>query len=218
MVLTNAIYFNGKWMYPFDKSSTSSSIFHVSSGESVKTVFMNQTRTFPYYEDEEVQALSLPYQGGRMSMLVILPKKVEDWKIISRVLDYDRIRLVASGMADTEVQLALPRFRSELRLNLRNELVSMGVEQAFSRDADLSGMTGEKNLFISEIIHKAFIEVTEAGTEAAAATAGIIALKSALSEKPVQFKADHPFIYLLIDEVSGCVIFMGRLVRPSEIV
>jgi serpin B len=92
----------------------------------------------------------------------------------------------------------------------------MGMEEVFSRDADLSGMTGERNLFVSEVVHKAFIEVTEAGTEAAAATAGIVALKSALREKPVRFQADHPFLYLLIDEVSGCIIFSGRLVRPSE--
>ncbi len=218
LVLTNAIYFNGKWMYPFNKSASSPSVFHVSQEESLETVYMNQTKVIPYYEDEEVQALSLPYEGGRMSMIVILPKRIEGWNMISSILDYDRIRLLKSKMTDTEVQIKLPRFKSELETNLRRELMAMGMENAFTKDADLSGMTGEQNLFISEIIHKAFIEVTEAGTEAAAASAALLALKSALEEEPVRFTADHPFIYLVWDGNTGNIIFAGRLVRPSEII
>lgn len=216
MVLTNAIYFNGKWKYPFHKSSTSASLFHVSAEESVSVNFMNQKETYPYYEDDEIQAIILPYQGSRMSMLIILPKKVEDWKMVSRVLDYSRTERVISNLVPAEVQLALPRFKTEMGSNLREIFESMGIEEAFTMDADLSGMTGEKNLFISEVIHKACIEVTEAGTEAAAATAGVIALKSALTEEPVHFRADHPFIYFLRDEKTGCILFSGRLVRPSD--
>jgi serpin B len=176
---------------------------------------MNQKKYFPYYEDEEVQAISLPYRGERVSMLIILPKKTEGWKLISRILDFERLQVVTTNLESTEIQLALPRFKTELESNLRKDLVSMGMEQAFSKNADLSGMTGEKNLFISEIIHKAFIEVSEAGTEAAAATAAVVGLKSAFPGEPVLFIADHPFIYFLKDEVSGCIIFAGRFVRPS---
>ena len=218
MVLTNAIYFNGKWEYPFTKDSTLPSVFHVSREESLNTMFMSQTKTFPYYEDEEVQALSLPYKGERMSMLIILPKNTEGWKIVSRVLDPERLQIVISNMQSEKVRVAIPRFKTEMNLNLRKELVTMGMEEAFSRNADLSGMTGEKNLFISEVIHKAYIEVTEAGTEAAAATAAIVGLKAALEEGPKQFRADHPFIYFLRDDKTGCIIFAGRLVRPSEII
>ena len=215
MVLTNAIYFNGSWMFPFDKAATSPSLFHSSNQESVKTDFMHQTRSYPYYEDEEIQALNLPYKNNRMVLVVILPKSTEGWRMISQVLSDERINLVLSGMETREVQLALPKFRSELQINLKKELTSMGMGTAFSRDADLSGMTGEKNLYIDEVIHKAFIEVSETGTEAAAATAAIIGLKSSLRDDPVRFTADHPFIYFLLDSQTGCIIFTGRLVKPS---
>jgi len=215
LVLTNAIYFNGGWMFPFDKAATSPSLFHISTQESTKTDFMHQTRSYPYYEDEEIQAICLPYKNNRMVMMVILPKSIEGWRMISQVINYERIDLVLSGMGTKEVQLALPKFRSEFQINLRQELTSMGMGTAFSRQADLSGMTGEKNLFVDEVIHKAFIEVNETGTEAAAATAAIIGLKSSLRDDPVRFNADHPFVFFLLDRQTGCIIFTGRLVKPS---
>jgi serpin B len=215
LVLTNAIYFNGGWMFPFEEAATSPSLFHISKQESIKTDFMHQTRSYPYYEDEEIQAISLPYKNNRMALMVILPKSIEGWRMISQVINYERINLVVSEMGTREVQLALPKFKSELQINLRDELTSMGMGTAFSRNADLSGMTGEKNLYVDEVIHKAFIEVNEKGTEAAAATAAIISLKSSLRDDPVRFNADHPFIFFLIDRQTSCIIFTGRLVKPS---
>ncbi|MEE9461258.1 MAG: serpin family protein [Bacteroidales bacterium] len=215
LVLTNAIYFNGGWMFPFDTAATFPSLFHTSKQESIKTDFMHQTRSYPYYEDEEIQAISLPYKNNRMALMVILPKSIEGWRLISQVINYERINLVISGMGTREVQLALPKFRSELQINLRQELTSMGMGTAFSRHADLSGMTGEENLYVDEVIHKAFIEVNEMGTEAAAATAAIIGLKSSLRDDPVRFNADHPFVFFLFDRQTGCIIFTGRLVKPS---
>jgi serpin B len=150
-----------------------------------------------------------------MVLMVILPKSIEGWRMISQVINYERFNLVLSGMGTREVLLALPKFRSELQINLRQELTSMGMGTAFSRQADLSGMTGEKNLYVDEVIHKAFIEVNETGTEAAAATAAIIGLKSSLRDDPVRFNADHPFVFFLLDRQTGCIIFTGRLVIPS---
>jgi serpin B len=215
LVLTNAIYFNGGWMFPFDKAHTSPSLFHSSKQESTKTEFMHQARSYPYYEDEEIQAVSLPYKNNRMVLMVILPKSIEGWKMISQVITYERLNLVIAEMGTREVQLALPKFRSEHQINLRQELTSMGMGTVFSRYADLSGMTGEKNLYVDEVIHKAFIEVNEMGTEAAAATAAIIDLKSGLRDDPVRFNADHPFIFFLLDRQTGCIIFAGRFVKPS---
>jgi serpin B len=215
MVLTNAVYFNGGWMHPFDTKSTAISLFHVSKQESIETDFMHQTGNFPYYEDEEIQAVALPYKNDRMALLVILPVSIEGWKMVSRVLTHERIKLVKSGLVTTEVQVSLPKFRSIFQINLKQELTALGMGSAFTRQANLSGMTGEKNLFVDEVIHKAFIEVNEQGTEAAAATAAIIGLKSSLREEPVRFTADHPFIFFLIDHQTGCIIFTGRLVKPS---
>ncbi|MFC2113033.1 serpin family protein [Bacteroidota bacterium] len=215
MVLTNAIYFNGKWKWPFDKNLTAPSIFHVSSQESVMTEFMHLTKTFAFYEDEEIQALRLPYRGGRLSMTILLPSSVDGWELISRLLDHERLDRIESHFAETEVAVSLPKFTFESKLDLSKELSAMGMEQAFNQNADFSGMTGEKNLFIDEVIHQAFIEVSENGTEAAAATAAIISLKAALRDDPVRFNADHPFLYLIRDQHTGCIIFMGRLVKPS---
>ncbi len=215
MVLTNAIYFNGKWKWTFDEQSTVPSLFHVGSSETRMVPFMNMTRTLPYYEDNEIQAIRLPYRDDRLSLTILLPRQADGWEMVSRVLDLDRLNRVDSQLKFTEVWISLPRFTLELKMNLRRELSSMGMDLAFGRYADFSGMTGEKNLFIDEVIHKAFIEVSERGTEAAAATAAIMSLKSALREEPVRFNADHPFLYYIRDEQTGCIIFFGRLVIPS---
>ncbi|MFC2115108.1 serpin family protein [Bacteroidota bacterium] len=215
MVLTNAVYFNGSWMWPFNKHLTSPSLFHINSKESINTDFMHLTKTLDYYEDEEIQAIRLPYKNERISMMIILPGSVEGWELVSRVLDLEKLSLVEAQLTPKEVYVSMPKFSSELQFNLRKELSGMGMEKAFSRDADFSGMTGEKNLFIDEVVHKAFIEVSESGTKAAAATSAIMGLKSALIEDPERFNADHPFLYLIKDHQTGCIIFLGRLVKPS---
>jgi serpin B len=215
MILTNVIYFNGKWQWAFSKQSTAPSIFHISSKQSVMTDFMNLTRTFPYYEDDDVQALRMPYQGERLSMTILLPRAVEGWGIISRILNHERLQNMEEHFKPAKVFLSLPKFKLEEKMNLSNKLSAMGMDKAFNRDADFSGMNGEKNLFIDEMIHKAFIEVGESGTEAAAATGAIMSLKSALRDEPVRFNVNHPFLYFIRDHQTGCIIFLGRLVKPS---
>ncbi len=215
MVLTNAIYFNGKWKWSFDENSTTPAIFRVSPQQTLMTDFMHMAQTLPYYEDEDVQCLILPYREDRFSMMVILPRSVDGWKMVSRVLDRERLRKMEERFEPTEVYLSFPKFTVELKMNLSRELSAMGMHKAFSHEADFSGMNGEKNLFIDEVIHKAFIEVSEKGTEAAAATGAVISLKSSLREPLVRFNADHPFLYFIRDERTGCIIFLGRLVRPS---
>ena len=215
MVLTNAVYFNGSWQWTFDEQLTSPSIFHVSPAESIETDFMHLTKSLPYYEDNEVQAIKLPYRNERLSMMVILPRSPDGWKMISRILDHERLGKLESQFESREVRVSVPKFTTEWKMDLGRELSGMGMDLLFGRYADLSGMTGEKNLFVDKVIHQAFIEVSESGTEAAAATAAVISLKSSLTDAPVSFKADHPFLYLIRDHQTGCIIFMGRLVNPS---
>jgi len=215
MILTNAIYFNGQWQWPFDKNMTVPSLFHTSSTKSQMIDFMHLNKAIPYYEDEDVQAIMLPYKEGSLSMMIILPGPVEGWEMISRVIDYERLKKMKSQFETKEVHISLPKFSTELKTNLKKELTSMGMDKAFGMGADFSGMNGELDLFIDEVIHKAFIEVSENGTEAAAATGAIISLKSALRDEPEIFKADHPFLYLIRDQQTGSIIFMGRLVNPS---
>ena len=215
LVITNAIWFNGNWVKPFNKSNTTPSIFNVSSSKSVTTDFMHQKCDAGYYEDDEVQALELPYKGEKKSMLIVLPKDTEGWKLIGRILTLDRLNIISKGMEITEVEISIPKFSYESQFNLKLTLMLMGMNEAFSNDADFSGMTDENDLKIDEVIHKAFIEVNESGTEAAAATAVIMVLKSALEENPIRFIANHPFIYFITDKTTGGIIFMGRFVNPE---
>jgi len=216
MVLTNAIYFKGLWLLPFDEANTNKQDFKVSKEETVEVDMMSlsgsQSR-FPYTQDEQVQVLKLPYKGNQVSMLVILsredslssveesltPKKIEGWK---------------SNLLEREVLLQLPKFKLETKYMLPQQLKDLGMPTAFSSDADFSGMDGTRSLYISDVIHQAFVEVNEEGTEAAAATAVVIAKLS--MPKYEVFRADHPFIFLIQDDASGNILFMGRVTNPTK--
>jgi serpin B len=215
LVITNAIWFNGNWAKPFDTSNTSASIFNISAAKSVSTDFMHQKTDVDYYEDAEIQAIELPYKGGMKTMIIILPKDTEGWKLIGRILTIDRLKIIYHGMVVKEVEMAIPKFSYESQFNLKETLILMGMKEPFSNFADFSGMTDANDLKIDEVIHKAFIEVNETGTEAAAATAVIMVLKSAFGEKPIRFNANHPFIYFITDKTTGGIIFMGRYVNPD---
>jgi serpin B len=215
LVITNAIWFNGNWSNPFDKSNTSSSIFNISSENSMPADFMHQKSQAGYYEDEEVQALELAYKGNKKSMIIILPKDTNGWKLISRILTPERLQIISQGIEEKEVEIAIPKFTYDCQFNLKETLVLMGMKEPFSDEADFSGMTDANDLKIDEVIHKAFIEVNESGTEAAAATAVIMVLKSALQDQTIRFTANHPFIYFIMDKTTGGIIFMGRLVNPE---
>ncbi len=216
MILTNAIYFKGKWMFPFDKGKTHTSIFHIDPDKSTSTDFMNQTKQVGYYEDNEVQAIELPYEGKKITMVIILPKTINGWKQQGKALNQKKLNHVLSNMTRTEVVMAIPKFTKESSFSLSKKLTEMGMTDAFTDDADFSGMTGNKELMIDEVLHKSYIEVNEAGTEAAAATAVIMALKSEYIENPVRFIADHPFIYMIMDKKTGGMIFLGRFVNPEK--
>ncbi len=215
LVITNAIWFNGNWVKPFDKNNTASSIFNINSSKSVPTDFMHQKSNAGYYEDDEVQALELLYKGEKKSMIIVLPKETEGWRLVGRILTLDRLSLISQGMEVKEVEMAIPKFTYDSQFNLKETLVLLGMKEAFSNYADFSGMTEANDLKIDEVIHKAFIEVNESGTEAAAATAVIMVLKSALEEQPIRFIANHPFIYFIVDKTTGGIIFMGRFVNPA---
>jgi len=215
LVITNAIWFNGNWVKPFDTSSTSPSVFHISSEKSVSTDFMHQKTDVGYYEDTEIQALEIPYKGGKKSMLIILPKETDGWRLVGRVLTAERLKIISQGLEVKEVDMAIPKFKYESQFNLKETLMLLGMKEPFSNFADFSGMTDANDLKIDEVIHKAFIEVNESGTEAAAATAVIMILKSAFGEQQIKFIANHPFIYFITDKTTGGIVFMGRLVNPE---
>jgi serpin B len=209
LVLTNAIYFKGDWEYEFDKEDTTEGDFYTKN--TVKKVdFMIQEEKFDYGETEELQILKLGYKGGNMSMLILLPK--ENFSINNIKLDLDSLEKYRD-LDKAKVVVKLPKFKFKQRNILNSILIKMGMRDAFSSsNADFSKMSS-KDLHISKIIHQSYIDVNEEGTEAAAATAVIIEISAAeLARK--EFNANKPFIFLIQEEQTGEILFMGRLNEP----
>jgi serpin B len=215
MVLTNAIYFKSAWFFPFNKGATQTQPFTLADGTKVDAPLMTQTEGFRYAEDESTQVLELPYQMGELSMVVLLPKSADGLAKLEEGLTADKLAAWEKAAKHAEVRVSLPRFRTEREFSLAPVLKAMGMASAFGRGADFSGMTAAEKLFIAEVLHKAFVDVNEDGTEAAAATAVIMKRASALPREPKVFRADHPFVYLIRENKTKSVLFLGRLENPK---
>jgi serpin B len=213
LVLTNAIYFKGDWLMEFDEEATGEEEFHVSP---TKTVTVDMMRlggeTFNYAETDELQILELPYTGEDVSMLVVVPKEGCMGEVEAQ-LSADRLGEWVELMEGTAVNVYLPRFTFETKYFMKEDLAEMGMPKAFTDAADFSGMNAEDQLFIDKVIHQAFIEVNEKGTEAAAATGVSVKLTAAAPEET--FRADRPFVFFIRDMDTGVIMFMGRVTDPS---
>jgi len=215
LVITNAIYFEGQWKKKFSWWKTRKRIFFVSADQKVRVPLMHLKEKFKYHGDDNLQALELPYKGGEMSMLVLLPRTTNGLQDMENTLTTELLDTILSKMWMPKVDVYLPRFKITWgTVSLKNTLVALGMSDAFEPEkADFSGITGQKDLWMSDIFHKAFVEVNEKGTEAAAGT-GFALVKSALPE-PV-FRADHPFLFLIRDNHSGSILFIGRVINPES--
>jgi len=215
LVLTNAIYFNAAWANNFEKNSTQSAPFHLPDGSTVDVPMMHQTEGMGYTAGDGYQAVSLPYDGRELEMVVLLPDEGK-FAEFEKSLDSGKAVSIIKEIAPKQVALSLPRFKFESDFDLGNVLAGMGMPTAFSdQRADFSGMTGDRDLSISKVVHKAFVGVDEAGTEAAAATA-VIMRATAMPAMPLQVTVDRPFIFLIRDIQTGSVIFVGRVVNPLK--
>ncbi len=213
LVLTNAIYFNAAWRMPFDESMTRDGVFHLLDGGKVTVPMMSQMEFFGYAQGDGYQAVELLYNGGELSMVILLPDagRFADFEA---PLDADTLAAIVGNLAQANVLLTMPKFRYDARLDLAGTLSKMGMPEAFGMSADFSGMDGKKDLFISGVFHKAFVSVDEAGTEAAAATAVVMTLKAAPG-LPVEVTVDRPFIFLIRDIETGAILFVGRVLNPA---
>ncbi|NQT71457.1 MAG: serpin family protein [Chloroflexi bacterium] len=214
LVLANAIYFYADWLYPFDPNSTHDGSFALLDGEEVTVSMMSQLTGFQYAQGDNYQAVELPYVGNMAAMTIIVPDSGEFYDF-ENGLSFSQIEEIIANLERKQVRLSLPKFTYESDFSLAKTLKEMGMPKAFSMDADFSGMDGTKNLFISDVFHKAFVAVDEEGTEAAAATAVIISLK-AVPIVDVELTIDRPFIYLIRDTGTGTILFMGRVLNPAE--
>jgi serpin B len=213
LVLTNAIYFNAAWQYPFSEDMTVDGPFYLLDGSEVIMPMMRRTESFGYAEGSGYQATELLYDGGELSMVILLPQ-AGHFEAFEESLDAQQVDEIIGKLETRQVSLTMPKFEFESEFSLKATLSAMGMPIAFSEAADFSGMTGNRELFIADVVHKAFISVDEAGTEAAAATAVLMELTAA-PEAPVEVTIDHPFIFLIRDIETGAILFVGRVVNPS---
>ncbi|HJL16938.1 MAG TPA: serpin family protein [Sandaracinaceae bacterium LLY-WYZ-13_1] len=224
MVLANAVYFLADWQHQFAASDTHEQPFHAPGGD-VRVETMHQQARFGYGEADDVQVLQMPYAGGELGMLVVLPREDDGLAAVEEALSAERIAGWAEGLEQQMVNVALPKFRvePEAPLALSSTLAEMGMPSAFDpRTADFSAMADPAAneglpLFVTDVFHKAFVAVDEEGTEAAAATAVVVGVESAAIAPPdvPEFVADHPFLFFIRDLESGAILFMGRVEDPS---
>jgi serpin B len=213
LVLTNAIYFNAAWELPFNEKVTANGPFHPLDGEQVTVPMMRRTESFGYTDGKGYQAVELPYDGGELSMVILL-SEADQFQAFEAGLQAQRVSDIISGLRPTQVALTMPKFEFDSEFELGDTLAAMGMPIAFSGEADFSGMTGTPDLYISQVIHKAFVSVDEAGTEAAAATA-VIMRATAMPSQPVEVTLDRPFIFLIRDIETGTILFVGRVLNPG---
>ena len=215
LVLTNAIYFNASWSRPFRKDITQERPFHLERGGEVEVPMMSRTSrdSYGYARGNGYQAVELPYSLGKMSMTILLPDKGKFGRFEDS-LDGDVIDQIIHEIEIDYVTLTMPQFKFESKFGLGETLSSMGMPNAFGARADFSGMTGNTDLRVSAIVHKALISVDESGTEAAAATASVIMRESGGS-LPIRVTVNRPFIFLIRDRPTGTVLFLGRVMNPN---
>ena len=214
LVITNTIYFKGEWQHPFEPGYTADSDFYVDEGKKTTVKMMNaRIHQISHMQNDLVQMIELPYKGDRLSMLVLLPSEKHQILRLEENLSASNLDRWKAQMSETIAEVYLPKFAAGTDYDLKAILTQMGMSLPFDRErADLGGISPEPGIYIAAAVHKAAVEVNELGTEAAAATAAHVKLQSG---PPVTFRADHPFVYMIVDNHTGQILFMGRVVDPT---
>ena len=217
LVLTNAIYFKADWQSKFDAEDTYAEPFWVKPGQSVKTQMMHkESGSIGYTKAKGAEIAELPYRGKKLSMFIILPDKSTAISKLENSLTPNMLETWLSSVRKQRVDLTIPKFKMEQSFDLNKMLIQMGMPSAFDTSkANFSGMDGKLDLYIGNVLHKTFVEVSEKGTEAAAATAVVMRMTAVLNpQQPAVFKADRPFIFLIRDNTTGAILFIGRYAKP----
>lgn len=213
LVITNAIYFNAAWSSPFNENTIHEAPFYNLDGSQSTVQMMSKVYNYPYIRGSNYNALSIPYDGNQLAMLIILPNEGE-FQEVEESLTLEMLNTTIDNLRSTRVRLLLPKWKFRYNASLATLLQSMGMTDAFMDNADFSGMTGDRELHISDVIHEAFIDVNEAGTEAAAATAVIVS-RTSIRERdiPINFTVDRPYLYAIYDIETRVILFFGRTVN-----
>ena len=221
LVLVNAIYFKGDWKFPFESRSTCKQMFYKNDIESKLVDMMSQEDEFLFTDDQalEVKVIQLPYKNSSLSMRIILPNNVDGLAKLETSLNFEKFRALILDnrrYKKVDVKLSLPKFKLELSLPLKSCLIKLGMVDLFDTClSDLSGMSEESDLFVSDAVHKAFINVDEKGTEAGASASIMVSFSFIGGNKPEVFRADHPFMFCICDENIKSILFMGKVADVS---
>lgn len=217
LVLTNTIYFKAEWQNTFNAHNTKDQDFWITPEEKTKVQMMSQKDRFGYWENENLQILEMPYIRKDLSMVVFLPKKKDGLPNLESKLNTETLDNWISNLNQQQVNVFFPKFTTTQNIDLKKILKALGMVDAFTENADFTGMEPKNELYITDALHKAFIDVDELGTEAAAATAASMGVTSIRPPKVVpEFRADHPFFFLIKDNQTESILFMGRLTSPAE--
>lgn len=215
MVILNAIYFKADWETPFEANRTHDGDFFTSPQEKIKTKFMmtDNTPTLPYFEDEKREVLQIPYKNQEASFVILLPKEGQKLQDLEKIIDGKIVKNIMASLLPTPLEVVLPKFKMEFFSSVVKAMKNLGMKEAFSNVANFSKLSKEP-LFVSNILHKAVIEVDEKGTEAAAVTA-ILMVAESVRKTPKFFRATRPFLYFIYDHKTESVLFVGRYLRPN---
>ncbi len=223
LVLLSSLYMKAKWKRPFDKHLTKMAPFFVSPEKTIQAEMMQETGSYRYYKSsEKFAAIEIPYihlddNLPDLHFLVLLPDDHFGMNELEKKMNTETFKNILSHLESEQIALFLPKFTFTMRFSLKNTLINMGMKSAFNNAADFSGITGKKDLQIGEVSHKVFIAVDENGTEAAAATAVSMNMTAIFRPKePYKFLADHPFLFLIFEKLTGTILFYGRVVNPVE--
>ena len=214
LVLANAIYFKGTWKVRFDEACTTDLPFYRLDGSQVKVPMMNVKEHFRYMEETSYKAIELPYTGDELVMDIILPNTLPNtgtFKEFEAGLDIERLDSILAQLRSKKVVLSMPKFDLTSEFSLADTLAALGMPDAFTELADFSGIDGMRDLFIGHVVHKAYVSVNEEGTEAAGASGAGMTFSV-----PAMMTIDRPFIFLIRDIETGTILFIGRVLDPSE--
>jgi serpin B len=219
LVLANAIYFKARWQLLFSEQATQKGNFHLAGGRTVRVPLMHRTGGYSYFAGDDFQLLRMPYSQGALEMVVLLPKEAGGLAELEKGLTAAKVEQWLGRTRGYEVNVTLPKFKVTSQFALRDALTGLGMRRAFTAGADFSGITRSRPLAISAVIHKAYGDVHEKGTEAAAATAVVIVKAAAPVPRPkpkATFRADHPFVFLIRHAGTGSTLFLGRVTNPQS--
>lgn len=218
LVLASAFYMKARWTNIFDVERTQNAPFFPSPAHTISVPMMQTTASFPLYQEESLQLLELPYASPKpdslqLAMFILLPAKGTELSDIEKVLSADQLHIWRSKMTEQRVNVILPKFKTTGVFSLNDALQAMGMKDAFSGRADFSKISSAEGLYIGQVVHKAYIAVDEYGTEAAAASA-VTMNRTAVHSQPVMFRADRPFVFVIVEKSTGSILLIGRLVMP----